>query len=122
MSMTDDHQLLELNGLLTDRLRVRGRNFSTKMHRARRLLPRHLRADARYLEWAAPILVHPKLSRMVDPTRLSRARSAVTAHLKTIDRKERRKEFWLNWAAFVAFIICLTAGVAIWISWSRGLI
>lgn len=110
----------ELQRLLSERLRVRGRDLGQQLDRAGRLLPRAVRREARYLADSARIAPNPKLAKMIDAARADRAFEAVKAHLEGIDPKARARARLLNWLAVLGFNVLLIAGLVIWWLWATG--
>ena len=104
--------------LLEERLDIRGAGFETKLCRAGRLLPRHLRREGATLIEALKLASHPRLGRQVDAKRLEKAANAIESHLLNLDAWDRRRGIAVNVSASVFFnlfiIAALVAGVIIW--------
>ncbi|MDG1116838.1 MAG: hypothetical protein P8N72_06900 [Flavimaricola sp.] len=65
---------------------------------------------------------NPKLARMVDAEKALGARDRLTAHLMTVDPKERRKDRILGILGGLAFNLLLIGALAvIWLRW-RGVV
>ena len=69
-------------------MRAKGDLMQQIAQRQKRL-PRALRADARKIAEAVPLLEHPKLSRQLDIDTLSLATDRVLGHLKQVDPRDR---------------------------------
>jgi len=122
----DDTQITdwadEVERLMAERLRIRGRDLSRQIDKAGRLLPKAVRRDARYLAEAARLAPNPKLRRMIDVDKAARAHAVVTAHLATIDPKVRARTRLLRILAVIAFNVLLIGGLLIaYLVW-RGVV
>lgn len=108
--------------LLEQRLDIRGTGFETKLRRAGRLLPRHLRSDGAKLVEAMKLSEHPRLGRQVDPKRLEKAADAIEHYLLNLDAWDRRRGIAVSVSASVLMnlliVVALVAGVLVW----RGLL
>ena len=104
------------------RLGVGGRDLPHKLRRAGRALPAHVRKDARHIAEALPLAENPKLMRQIDLPRLEAAERRVLAHLRTIDRADRRKGAFLGVLGGLSFnliaVFALLIAVLVW----RGLV
>ncbi|MCI2395211.1 hypothetical protein [Aliiroseovarius sediminis] len=111
-----------LSQLLERRLDVRGADFETKLRRAGRLLPRHLRRDGAALVEAMHLSSHPKLGRQIDAQRLAKSADALEHYLHQVDPWDRRRAVLISVASSVLFsllvVALLVAGMIAW----RGLI
>lgn len=115
-----DAQVEELQRLLAERLRIRGRDLARQTRKAGRLLPRRIRADLAYAEQARGLLTHPKLRLMVDEAKVIEAQARAIAFLKTVDPGERRKTRLLGMAGVVSFnLIVIAAAFIVFLVW-RG--
>ena len=115
-------QIEEVRGLMAERLRLRGATLEDQVRRAKRLLPRTLVREAQYLAQAETLMRNPKLARMVDAEKARGARDRLTAHLMTVDPKERRKDRILGILGGLAFNLLLIGALAvIWLRW-RGVV
>lgn len=115
-------KLSEIDGLLSERLHLRGRTFADKVRRARRHLPRRVSREAAYLAQVEQMAQAPKLARQIDETRLETALRLVGDHLKTIDRRERMKDRLLSILGIVAVNILLVGGITVYVLWKRGIV
>ena len=110
----------ELQTLMTERLRVRGRTFERQLRKAGRLLPRKVRSEAAFLLQARTLMQNPKLARMVDQDRVAKAHQFVAEYLQSVDPVARRKDLILRTAALWSFYLLLAAGgVFAYASWRR---
>jgi len=115
-------QIDEIRTLMEQRLRVRGRSLEAQLRKAGRRLPRHIRREARFLVQAAPMAANPRLARMIDQNRATRAHQQVVAHLKSIDPKQAARTRLLNLAGVVAFnLFLLFAIIVTFLVW-RGIV
>ncbi|WP_424944061.1 hypothetical protein [Aliiroseovarius crassostreae] len=113
-------QTARLAQMMEERLDIRGADFATKIRRAGRLLPRHVRREAALLISALPMMDHPHLSRQVEVERLARAVKIVEDHLLDVDPWDRRIGIVVNWAAGLAFSLLLVAGLCLWLLHWQG--
>ncbi|MCK0137946.1 hypothetical protein [Aliiroseovarius sp. F47248L] len=108
--------------LLEQRLDIRGTGFETKLRRAGRLLPRHLRRDGARLVEAMKLSDHPRLGRQVDPKQLEKSADAIERYLLSLDAWDRRRGIAVSFSASVLLnlliLIALVAGILLW----RGLL
>ncbi len=102
------------------RMGIGGRGLAAKLHRGGRLMPRSVRADAKRIAEALPLVRHPKLIRQVDVARLEAAERRVLAWLKTVDPRERRLDMVLGMAGGVALSILTTGALVIAVLIWRG--
>lgn len=121
VGMMDIHaKTARLAQLMEDRLDVRGADFTAKVRRAGRLLPRHVREAAGLLCNALPLMDHPQLSRQVKPSELENAAHVVEAYLLDVDPWERRRGIAVSWLSGLAFsLLVLVVAVVLVLVW-RG--
>ncbi len=112
----------ELRTLFAERMRVKGRSLAEQVSRARWSLPRSIARQARYLAEAERLMHNPKLARMIDAEQVSRAYADVTAHLRAVDPKRRRRGRMLNMTAVLAANLLAVTGAVIAFLWWQGLI
>ena len=112
----------EISELLASRLRAKGGDLSTRIARARRVLPRSVRAEAGEIARAAELSAHPKLRRQIDPERTARAFERVRAHLSGIDPRQARRTAMLNMAAGASFVFISLATAALFILVQEGVL
>ena len=117
---TLDDKVAEIEGLMADRLRVRGRDLGAQIKKAGRLLPRRVAREARYLAEAATFQQNPKLARMIDAAKADQAHQTVRAFLNSVDPAERRKDRILGILGIFAFNFLLIAGGIITYLWWQG--
>lgn len=106
--------------LMEERLDVRGADFTAKVRRAGRMLPRHVREAANLLVRALPLMEHPHLSRQMNPTDLAAAADVIEAYLLDVNPWDRRRGIAVGWLSGLAFsLLLLGAGVFLMLLW-RG--
>ena len=89
MSDIDLHaKIAQLQQLFSRRMRVGG-TLAQQVKRRQRRLPHKLRADAKAIVAAMPMLDHPHLSRQVDEGAIAAATDRMISHLKQIDPRDR---------------------------------
>ena len=115
-------QVAEVRALMETQLRVRGKTLEQQVRKAGRLLPRAERHEAVYLAQAATVMQHPKLSRMVDPSKATRAHERLTTFLKSVDPKDRTKGKVLAWLGSIAFAAIVIFVVAVTVLVQRGIV
>lgn len=112
----------DIRNLLETQLRVRGATLDRQVHRAGRMLPRKIRAEAAFLVQADMLVQNPKLARMISPDRVQKAHHTVAIYLRGIDPKERLKGRILNIAGILAFNLLLIGGLVVtYLVW-RGIV
>ena len=108
----------EVQSLIEERLRIKGRTLEKALAWAGRLLPKWAHREGRYLVQASQLMGHPKLRLMIDEGKVVKARDMLVTHLKTIDPNERRKTRVLGVLGVISFnlILVLAAliGYLIW--------
>lgn len=110
----------EVQSLIEERLRIKGRTLETTLARAGRLLPKWAHREGRYLAQASQLMAHPKLRLMIDEAKAVKARDLLVAHLKDIDPKERRKTRVLGVLGVISFnLIIVFAALMAYLLW-RG--
>ena len=112
----------EIDALLSERLRVRGRTLGDKVRKAGRLLPRAVSREAAYLAEAEQFAQAPKLARRIDESRIETAHRIVSDYLKSVDPRERQKDRILGILGILAFNILLFGGLFIYYLWSQGIV
>ena len=124
MAATTDHKARAdaIRVLIEERLRIRARTLDQQLRKAGRSIPKAVQRDAHYLAQAGALAQNPKLARMIDATKADRAYANVTAYLKTVDPRARRKDTALRIAAVIALNLLLISGAAIWYLWWKGAI
>lgn len=111
-----------LNALLEQKLGLRKGTLGHRANKAGRLLPGWVRRNLRQLDEAAQMSENPKLARMMDTGALDRAYSTALDYLKTINPKERRKDWWLSLASSMAFNLLLLAAIILGLLRWQGMI
>ncbi len=117
-----DNQIAEVRKLMETQLRIRGKSLEYQVRKAGRLLPRNLRHDAVYLAQAATIMNHPKLSRMVDLDKATKAHARLVAFLEKVDPKDRAKGVLLSWLGSLAFAAIVVFIVVVTVLVKRGIV
>lgn len=116
------NQIAEVQQMMTERLRVRGRTLDQQVRKAGRLLPKGVRREATYLARAAMLSEHPKLSMMIDAAKATTAHARITEFLATVDPKDRAKGRILNFLGAVSLGLIVLFVLVIWILVQRGVI
>jgi hypothetical protein len=110
----------EVQSLIEERLRIKGRTLEKALSRAGRSLPKWAHREGRYLAQASQLMSHPKLRLMIDENKAVKARDMLVAHLKTIDPSERRKTRVLGVLGVISFnLILVFAALMVFLLW-RG--
>ncbi|MFT6675373.1 MAG: hypothetical protein ACJAVM_001565 [Sulfitobacter sp.] len=106
--------------LLAAKFGIKTRDFTTALRRVGRRLPRAIRAQAGILLRAQAAAGNPRLERQMDSAQINHAYVAVSAHLRGIDVRERRRSRLLRMAGTIVFylLVVITAFV-VWLWW-RG--
>ncbi len=99
--------------IIEEKLGVRGTGLETKLKRAGRRLPKHIRTQGALLVEALRLEGHPKLSQRADPARLERAFADIERYLSALDPSARRRANVLDWLAGQAFSFFVLAILAI---------
>ncbi len=120
--MSCQEQADEISALLGEKLGVRGRDLDSRLRRAGRLLPRHVRRQAEVIVQARAMQASPKLARLVDEAALGRAFRICHDHLSAIDPRERRRARFLDILTVNAFNLVVIAGLVIAVLSWRDLI
>lgn len=107
---------------IDERLGVGGRDLPHQLRRAGRLLPGHVRKDIRRIADAQSMADNPRLARQIDIPRVEAAERRVLAHLKTIDRADRRKGAILGLLGGVSFNLIAAFALLIAVLVWRGLV
>ena len=108
----------EVQSLIEERLRIKGRTLEKALARAGRLLPKWAHREGRYLVQASQLMGHPKLRLMIDESKVEKAHDLLVAHLKTIDPNERRKTRVLGVLGVVSFnLILVFAAFIVYLVW-----
>ena len=108
----------EVQSLIEERLRIKGRTLEKALARAGRLLPKWAHREGRYLAQASQLMGHPKLRLMIDEAKVVKARDMLVAHLKAIDPKERRKTRVLGVLGVISFnLILVFAAFMVYLVW-----
>lgn len=103
-------------------MRIKGSDLRRQVRRAGRLLPRKIRRDMRFILDSADLAENPKLSRMVDPTKVARAQANVITYLEGLDPRERMWTQILNITASVALALIVVFIVVLYVLVQRGFV
>lgn len=122
MNETLHQKVAEVHALLREKLRLRGRTLAAQLRRGGRLLPRDVRRDATYLAQVVPLADHPKLQRLIDPSKVTSAHSSVIKYLEGIDPAVQRRVMFLTVVTGIAFAIFTTGVLVIVVLWWRGFV
>lgn len=123
MAQTDiETRIAEIAALMHAKLGVRGASLRAALRRARRLLPRRIRAQLRLLAEAEAFVHHPKLRLTLDVPALTKAAGEVEAHLNAIDLADRRKGWWLGMLGGMAFNVLAFCGLLVVVLRWRGIV
>lgn len=115
-------QANHLSDLLKDRLGVRGQDLETRLHRAGRLLPRHIRRDMDAVVHSVQFQASPKLARMVDDGAAHRAYDNCVAYLNSIDPSKRRLDRLIGIASTIVFNVLIVGALFLTVLAWRGLL
>lgn len=114
-----DNQTSRLRQALRDVHGVRGKDLSTALKRAGRLLPAYVRKAGLEIVEVEKLGGNPKLLRRVDPSALKAAERVVMDHLDAIDVADRRKGKILGMLGVISFNIILVVAMFItWLVWA----
>ncbi len=112
----------EIRALMESHLRIKGRDLRAQTRRAGRLLSRKVRRDVNYLIQAEELQKNPKLARMVDDSKVTKARTNIVAFLQTIDPREQMWTRIINIAASVALGLIAIFVVVLYVLVQRGFV
>lgn len=119
---TLEHELIPLEGLLEEKLRLKSGHLRNRLNKARYRLPRRLRKDVEFILQADYMTQNPQLAIMVSETRFQGAIRAISAHLAELDPAQERKDRLLNLTAILALNILLIGAAVVGVMVWRGLI
>ncbi|SFC35543.1 hypothetical protein [Tropicimonas isoalkanivorans] len=110
-----------LAGKMREKLGLGGEDrLEVKLRRGRRILPRAVKKDVKYLVDMEKICLHPKLAPQVDPQKTQRAEDNLRRYLDSVNVRDRRIGQVLGIVAPLAFnILVIFAAVVTWLVW-RG--
>ncbi len=121
MSQTLGDDIAEIRTLLSEKEQASG-TLSKALQKARRRLPRRIFRQGQRLAAALPLLDHPKLSQTLDQGALKAAAQEVSAHLKTIDVAQRRKDWLLDLLGSIAMSLLGVMGLLLLVLYLRGFV
>lgn len=108
----------EIEALLADRMKLRGRGLSTKLRRAGRRLPRKVRAAGFLLVEASEKARNPRLMGQIDMGAVADAYALCQRHLATIDPTARRRNLIGSMIGSVGFgVLGLVIGLVFLLAW-----
>lgn len=121
MTTTSVQQMADrVSELMGEHLKVAGKDLPGRLRRGGRLLPRKLRAQARFLSEAAEQARHPHLRIRIDMARVTEAYDNLCRHLTTLRKWERRRIAMLNLLGSIAFNLLAVAALLIAVLVWRG--
>ncbi|MBE0414026.1 hypothetical protein [Yoonia sp.] len=115
-------KISKISGLMRSQLRISGRDLHVQYRRAGRLLPRTVRRDIRYLLDTAALGDNPKLARMINQDKISRAHHNTVAYLQGLDPKAQMWTRVLNVAASIALALIVVFVVILFVLVQRGFV
>lgn len=113
---------VEIDEMLAERLRVRGRSLSARVRRAGRMLPKPVRRAAAELIEAQQMAQNPHLATKLDGDAVGRAYETCRRHLSQVDPLAARSRARYNFASLVAAQVLIVAALAIAVMQWRGLV
>ncbi|MGL4322386.1 MAG: hypothetical protein ACRCS3_16120 [Paracoccaceae bacterium] len=117
-AVTVQQMAQRVNGLLEERLRLRGNSLADKLHRAGRRLPRRVRQAAARLSVAEAKSVVPKLLLQVDEGDVARDYDTCVRHLTSVRPTGGMMTGVVRIAASVAvglLVLAVMAGSFVWL-------
>ncbi|WP_439154248.1 hypothetical protein [Yoonia sp.] len=117
-----NHKIAEISTLMRSQLRIRGRDLHVQYRRAGRLLPRAVRRDILYLLDTSALGDNPKLARMINHDKISRAHRNIVDYLQGLDPKAQMWTRILNITASIAFALIVAFAVTLFVLVQRGFI
>lgn len=115
-------QIAEVQQLMAERLRIRGKTLDQQVRKAGRLLPRAVRREATYLAQAQGLTNHPKLSMMIDAGKATAAHARTVEFLRGVDPKGRLKDRVISALGAISLGLIVLFVAVIWFLWNRGII
>lgn len=117
-SETFDRKTADVLVLAKAKFGVRNRSLEKAMKKIGRRVPGWVHKEAGVISEARGLTAHPKLMRQIDVARVDKAFDSITAHLQTVDRRERRIDRILDVLGSLSFnLIVLTALVILFLRW-----
>ncbi|MGR3616814.1 MAG: hypothetical protein ACU0BB_12315 [Paracoccaceae bacterium] len=86
---------------------ISGKDLATALHKGRRRLPKRVLRQGQVLLQGEALARHPKLAMTMDLPAMRKSADEICTYLKTIDRADRRKGFWLGLLGGMAFNILM---------------
>jgi hypothetical protein len=106
--------------LLTERLKIKGRDLEEKLDRAGRRLPRKVRRAAQDMAAAAALSHNPKLLLQIDEERFAKNYDICIKYLNPLNRGYRVRGVLLGLSASVLFSLLVVAGLFLAVLVWRG--
>lgn len=122
MASQIEKQVADLETLIEERLKIRGRDLNTRVRKAGRLIPKRIQKELQLVIRAQGMLGHPKLRVMVNEAAVAKAHARATEWLESVDPWERRKDRLLTIAGSLAFSFLVICGAVIGVLYWRDLI
>lgn len=108
----------EIEALLADRMKLRGRGLATKLRRAGRRLPRKVRVAGFRLAEAAEMARNPRLMGKIDLGAVADAYALCQHHLDEIDPAARRRNLIGSMIGSVGFgVLGLVIALVVLLAW-----
>lgn len=121
MSAVTIQQMAErIDGLMEERLHMKGKGLSEKLRKGGRLLPRRVRKAAEQLADFATRSQNPKLLLQINEAEVAAAYDVCSKHLTKIDAGHRRMTGILGAASSMVISLMVVALLAIGVLYWRG--
>lgn len=121
MSAVTIQQMAErIDGLMEERLRIKGKGLREKLRKGGRLLPSRVRTAAEQLADAAERSQNPKLLLQIDEANVGAAYDVCSKHLTKIDAGQRRMTGMLRLASSIAASLLVVALIMTAVLYWRG--
>ena len=121
MSAVTIQQMAErIDGLMEERLRIKGKGLREKLRKGGRLLPRRVRVAAEQLADAAERSQNPKLLLQIDEAQVVAAYDVCSKHLTKIDAGHRRMTGILGTASSMVISLVMVGLIVIGVLFWRG--
>lgn len=118
--LTPQDRANEVAVLMKKQMAIGGSGLNLKLRRAGRMLPRHVRRDARVLADAAALSGNPKLQRFVDSTQVEKAHKNCVRYLNNFDKSKHRTDTLVSILSGVAAGLLIPAGLFVTVLVWRG--
>ncbi|WP_170134551.1 hypothetical protein [Salipiger aestuarii] len=114
--------IARLEQVFDDKLKLRRGAFDVRAARARKALPRPLRADLEKVMAARRMVGHPRQARLVDGAAVRRSADRIETHLRGLDLTNRRKGAALSLLASLMIDALVVGAVVLGLLLWRGFI